>query len=262
LGRNQYIEFRVGDLPIVVSAPHGGLLLPAEIPDRTVGETARDANTDQLAEEIGDAFARAQGHRPHVIITRLHRRKLDANREIGEAAQGNPHAQIAWKEFHGFIEAARASFSQGLVVDLHGHGHPVARLELGYLLTGAELARTDQELNGLLPQTSVRGLAERRMMTLTTLLRGPQSLGAFFEQQGFASVPGPSIRDPGTEPFFSGGYNTQRHGSRTGGTIDAVQIEAHFAGVRDTDANRQRFAAAFVSVLDRYFTAHYNSLLR
>lgn len=37
-GRNDYMEFIVGDLPLVVSAPHGGYLTPAEIPNRTLGD--------------------------------------------------------------------------------------------------------------------------------------------------------------------------------------------------------------------------------
>ncbi len=265
-GRNQYVEFVVGDLPIVLSAPHGGVALPAEIPDRTVGESARDTNTDTLAVTISNAFAVAHNRRPHVIILRLHRRKLDANREIVEAAQGNPFAEIAWREFQGFIEAAREDvqtrFTNGFYIDLHGHGHPILRLELGYLMSATELAGTDAQLNVLTPQTSVRALAQRRSIPVSSLLRGPQSLGAMLEQEGFPAVPSPLNPDPAGAAYFSGGYNTDRHSSRAGGTIDGVQIESHFAGVRDTEANRLRLAAALVTVLDRYFTQYYAALPR
>ena len=33
-GRSNYIEYIAGDLPIIISAPHGGALIPAEMPDR------------------------------------------------------------------------------------------------------------------------------------------------------------------------------------------------------------------------------------
>ena len=265
-GRNQYVDFLVGNAPIVLSAPHGGTLLPAEIPDRTSGETVRDTNTDTLAVVISNTFAASHNHRPHVIIMRLHRRKVDANREIVEAAQGNDLAEIAWKEFQGFIEAARedvrARFSNGLYIDLHGHGHPIQRLELGYLLSAGELAGTDAQLNALTTQTSVRALAQRRSLALATLLRGPQSLGALFEQEGFPAVPSPASPDPAGAAYFSGGYNTDRHGSRAGGTIDGVQIEANFTGVRDNATSWQRFATALVTVLDRFFTQYYAALPR
>jgi N-formylglutamate amidohydrolase len=264
LGRNDYIEFRVGDLPIVVSAPHGGLLEPVEILDRQVGETARDANTDQLAIQKGAAFAETHGHRPHLIIVRLHRRKLDANREIGEGAAGNPFAQIAWREFHGFMEAARADvqtrFTNGLLVDLHGHGHTIQRLELGYLISAAELARSDSALNLLAAESSIRGLLQRRQLQLATLLRGPQSLGALLQQDSFPAVPSPDVPNPAGAPYFSGGFNTDRYGSRVGGGFDAVQIEANFTGVRDTPASRSRFAAALARTLDRFFTQFYTTL--
>ena len=265
-GLNQYVEFLVGDAPIVLSAPHGGTLLPAEIPDRTSGETVRDTNTDTLAVVISNTFAASLNHRPHVIVMRLHRRKVDANREIVEAAQGNHFAEIAWKEFQGFIEAARADvrtrFTNGFYIDLHGHGHPIQRLELGYLISATELAGTDAQLNALVAQTSVRALAQRRSLALASLLRGPQSLGAMFEQEGFAAVPSPASPNPAGAEYFSGGYNTDRHGSRASGTIDGVQLEANFTGVRDNATSWQRFATALVSVLDRYFTQYYTALPR
>jgi hypothetical protein len=35
-----------------------------------------------------------------------------------------------------------------------------------------------------------------------------------------------------------------------------VQIEAHFDGVRDNATNRERFAAALVTVMSQYLAAH------
>jgi hypothetical protein len=107
-GLNSYIEWIPGELPLVLSAPHGGTLLPTDIPDRTSGTTTRDLNTEELAREVADQFLARYGKRPHLIICRLSRRKLDANREIVEAAAGNPDAERAWREYHGFIEAAAA----------------------------------------------------------------------------------------------------------------------------------------------------------
>jgi hypothetical protein len=57
--------------------------------------------------------------------------------------------------------------------------------------------------------------------------------------------------------YFDGGYNTDTHGCRGGGTICAVQIEANRVGVRDTEENRARFAAALARVVERYVHLHY-----
>ncbi|NNF26947.1 MAG: hypothetical protein HKN73_07005, partial [Gemmatimonadetes bacterium] len=44
-GREHYTEYVPGELPLIVSAPHGGGLRPDEIPDRTWGVTAADRET-------------------------------------------------------------------------------------------------------------------------------------------------------------------------------------------------------------------------
>jgi len=254
-GRNDYIEFIVGDGPFVLSAPHGGALTPAEIPDRTVGTTATDTNTDPMIRAVGGAIELASGRRPHLIISRLRRTKLDPNREVIEAAAGNPAAVRAWREFHGFIEAARmaaaSAWPHAFYIDLHGHGHAIPRLEWGYLLGASTLNRPDFELNtgGYALQSSIRSLAAQGVTPFADLLRGPASLGARFEAEGYSSVPSPTAPSPGTAEYFNGGYSTARHGSQAGGPVSAVQLEMHFPGVRDTGPNRLAFAAAAARVL-------------
>src|SRR5262245_11006490 len=103
-GRNQFIEYLAGDLPLIFSAPHGGRERPDEIPDRAEGTFAFDTNTQELVRAIATELHARTGHWPHVIICRLHRRKVDCNREIAEAAAGNPLAEQAWREFQGFID--------------------------------------------------------------------------------------------------------------------------------------------------------------
>src|SRR5688500_20175118 len=83
-GANTYVEWIPGDMPIVVTAPHGGTLLPTEIPDGATGTTTRDLNTEELAHEVVNACVARVGNRPHLIVCQLHRRKLAATREIVE----------------------------------------------------------------------------------------------------------------------------------------------------------------------------------
>jgi hypothetical protein len=204
---------------------------------------------------LGAAILAESGRRPHLIISRLRRTKLDPNREVVEAAAGQPAAVRAWREYHGFIEAARAAATatnpRAFYIDVHGHGHAIPRLEWGYLLTAATLDRPDAELNigAFANQSSIRSLAAVAPVSFANLLRGPASLGARFEAEGYPSVPSPTSPSPGTADYFNGGYSTARHGSRDGGSVSGVQLEMHFAGVRDTDPNRQAFAAAAARVL-------------
>ncbi len=262
-GRNDYVEYEVGELPVILSAPHGGVVRPSEIPERTFGVTARDRQTQPLTRVLADEIERRSGKRPHVIISRLDRDRLDPNREIVEAAQGSPFAEQAWREFHGFIQEAsadvEAQFTTGLYLDIHGHGHPIDRLELGYLLSSADLRVSDAELadDGRLEKSSLRTLAGSVPISFAELVRGPISLGGLMQARGYRSVPSPADPNPGTDPFFSGGYNTREYGSRDGGGVSGIQIEHHFDGVRDTAENRQAYVEKLAEALEVFLMTHY-----
>ena len=260
LGRNGYVEYIAGDIPLIISAPHGGTLAPPELPDRSGSgiTTVRDGNTEELARTIGNVFQARTGARPHIVIMRLRRTKIDANRDVGEATQGHPLTGRAWVEWHSFIETAKqtvtAAHATGFYIDLHGHGHEIPRLELGYLIGRTALALSDAALDSPTyeNQSSIRTLSQASPASFPELLRGTRSLGALFEAEGFPAVPSPASPNPGTAEYFDGGYNTARHGSRAGGPISGVQVEANFTGVRDTQTNRERFATALVSVWERF----------
>lgn len=263
LGRNGYAEYIPGSLPVILSAPHGGSLTPAEIPDRTFGVTGGDRNTAELTLAVREALVDATGHAPHVIISHLHRVKLDPNREIVEAAQEDAFAERAWEEFQEFIETARVTvtgdFGGGMYFDMHGHGHQKNRLELGYLLGSDRLNGPDASLNALsvVEMTSVREIGRTRAATFSEVLRGAKSLGGFLEAQGVPVLPSPSDPQPMGDPYFTGGYNTRRHGSFDDTElVSGIQIEHHFPGVRDTDQNRRAYAARLAAAI-RSFVIEY-----
>ena len=53
-GKDNYIEYQIGTLPIVISVSHGGKLSPMAIPDRTCNDPvyATDVYTIETALEI------------------------------------------------------------------------------------------------------------------------------------------------------------------------------------------------------------------
>jgi N-formylglutamate amidohydrolase len=268
LSDNGYIEYLAGELPLILAAPHGGELSPAGLPDRDCPDCVyvNDANTQDLARRIYAAIYARTGCYPHVIINRLSRRKLDANRDLPEAADGIPAAAEAWYDFHGFIDYAKAAATtntdRALFIDLHGHGHVVQRLELGYLLFGSELRQPDAQLNSetFIGYSSIRQLAQDNLgaRSHAQLIRGAESLGQLMADRGYRSVPSADEPAPtAEEAYFSGGYNTDRHGSRLGGFVDAIQIECNMAGVRDTPTHRQAFADSLAAGLEAYLQTHY-----
>jgi hypothetical protein len=255
-GKQQYVEFTAGAFPIVISVPHGGSVAPAAIPDRT-GTTVTDLNTIDLGRAVADAFLARTGRRPHLVICHLRRTKLDANRDVGEAAQGNADAIQAWTEYHAFIElamtTATASGGRGFYLDLHGHGHTIQRLELGYLLSASTLNLSDAELDmgGHASQSSLRLAVPMTVQAFSQLLRGPSSLGGLLGP-ATPSVPSPAVPSPGSDPYFEGGYSTERHTAR----LPGLQIESNFTGVRDTAGNRAAFADRLVAALVTFVDAH------
>ena len=265
-GRNNYIEYMAGNLPVIFSAAHGGSLTPSEIPNRTDSlcggdaTTTRDTNTEELARAIQTAFFNRTGKYPHVIINRLHRQKLDANRDRAAGACGDNEANIAWDEFQSFITIARNRVTtdqgKGWYTDVHGHGHSIQRLELGYLLSGSDLRLSNTTLDGSTTyedRSSVRTFSQASPLSFSALLRGSTSLGTLMGNAGYPSTP--ATQDPApdaNESYFSGGYNTDVHGCDDGGSICGIQIEHNMTGVRDTATNRAKYATALVAVYESY----------
>jgi hypothetical protein len=256
-GTNGYVSYEPGDLPVVISVPHGGSMTPASIPDRTGGTTVTDTNTIELGRAVSDALRARTGRAPHLVICHLRRTKLDANREVLEAAEGRPEAVRAWTEYHAFIERATsdavARSGGGFYLDLHGHGHPIARLELGYLLPASTLSRSDAALDadGSAAASSLARLVGRGPAPFSEMLRGPSSLGGLLAP-AVPSVPSPAAPSPGADPYFDGGYSTARHTT----SMPGVQIESHFPGVRDSAPNRAAFGAALAEALVAYLGTH------
>jgi len=262
-GREDYIEYQPGELPVILSSPHGGYLNPNEIPERTFGVVGQDLRTQEMTRTLADAIEARAGRRPHIIISLLHRRRLDPNREIVEAAQGNVFAEQAWAEFHGFIQVASAAvtteFGTALYLDMHGHGHAIPRLEFGYRLTSADLELSDTFLDQppLINKTSIRRLVGDATASFPELIRGATSLGGLVAAGGYRSVPSPDEPDPGGNPYFTGGYNVDRHGSRDGGPVSGIQIEMNYSGVRQTEQDRQAFAAVLAEAIEGFLRIHY-----
>lgn len=265
-----YIEVRSGTLPIILTVPHGGSLRPANVLARRYGVTGTDSNTIPLAEMIIEELAARYGGKPHAIISRLHRTKLDPNRDLEEAAQGDPTAVAAWQRFHDSAQKAcntvMKKSGMGLLLDIHGHRHLDQRVELGYLVKGEVLKQSDAELNAnaaLIASSCIRDLDKRSPQSFAELLRGPQSLGGLLEYRGFRCLPSPSKANPAfLAGYYSGVYDVTAHGSSNGGTVSAIQVECPWNNVRDTPENQRRFAVALADSLGVYFEVHFGRKLK
>lgn len=254
--QEEWIESRTGNIPLIISAPHGGTIKPNGIPDRSCSDavTVRDMNTTELAYAIEQEFTTEYDVQPYIVAALISRSKVDLNRDLNPATCSNPVMMETWKEYHEQVENAIAEavekFGGAIFIDLHGHGHENQRLELGYLLTSSDLRQSynnAESADSLAEKSSLRNLlAGKDELSLHEFLTGENALGTLMEEGGIPSVP--SLNDPypqSGEAYFTGGYNTRRYTSTDYPNVFGLQIEANRIGVRDTDQNRAVFAEVF-----------------
>jgi len=278
------IEYQRGHMCLILAAAHGGRLTPDDLPNRTTGTLVSDTNVDRLARSIQQelaqlAVAEAQPAakrpaassesarlQPHLVICHVHRRKLDANRPLEAACAEDSPAQLHWHEYQQAILHAKrcitAEQGRGLFVELHGHSHPIARLELGYLLRENDFELPVSQFNQLGARTSLREVVEHQQYDAEQLIRGQVSLGHFLAEENIASVPSPANPKVGKALYFNGGWNTLQHGSRDQGTISSIQIECHMRGVRDSEEAIASSAASIGRALWAFLKLHYPEAVR
>ena len=119
-GSNEYFEYIPGNINLIFSVPHNGDVKPDHIPTRKPGcknskglcefpgprscskskvckvATLGDAHTQDIARAVVGEFVAKTGTNPHLIISNIHRSKMDPNRPIDDSAQGNSDAEEAY----------------------------------------------------------------------------------------------------------------------------------------------------------------------
>ncbi len=221
---------------------------------RCNGVSEPDDYVIDLAMRMRTAIFEMTGHYPHVVLNLLHRTKLDANRRKDEATFGVPTAEMAYDEYYKCIHMGKSTFTgPGLLIDVHGHSHPIVRTELGYLLSAKDL-----DTGKLNPgKCSIRALASRVHMPFADLLRGQDSLGGLLQSQGYMAVPSPANPGPGKgNSYFTGQFTVESEGSRDHGNVDAIMAESPHRFREDNE--RPKYAKAFARALVTYVNKYYS----
>ena len=263
---DDYTIFKTGNIPLLIIAPHGGDLKPQWLDDRNCenSKIVQDQYTLEIALQIEQEL-NTLGFQPFLVLSKMHRIKIDLNRSLETALCKDKSAMPLWVVFHNQIDIFQneisSSYGRGLIIDLHGQSHPEERIELGYLLNGSMLRDLEQNATDYSNQVSIKNLISNhpKQTSFQQLLVGENSLGTLLSEQDFAAVPSQSDQAPlESQLFFSGGHNTINYGSRDSGTIDAIQVELNRAGLRAESDDRQRFANVFSNIIIDYLTVHYS----
>jgi hypothetical protein len=84
---NATVTLMEGQLPLIISVPHGSLQLPATMPNRTSGQLIADAYTISVGHQLSHLLQQHYNAAPYVVILNVARRKVDVNRPIDQACE-------------------------------------------------------------------------------------------------------------------------------------------------------------------------------
>ena len=260
-----YIRYYRGNIPLILSAPHGGEVAPDDIEDRTSGVFDLDDFTLELTQDIINEFYTQTGKTPYVVIGEISRKKVDLNRQRDVAFE-DEKAEVIYDEFHRQIQKSEKEideeFGKGLYIDIHGQSHPKGYAEFGYLLFNDMLKLEDTHLEDHQNQTSIRTLCKFSSEPFLEQLKGKHSLGSLMCSEGYDSIPSMKIPYATDGNYFEGAYDTIRYGSLKGGNISGIQIEFPYKNIRDTSEHRQKCASSFVRSIIKFMDVHFGINLR
>jgi len=262
-GDSSWIEYIPGNMPIIIVAPHAGLLQPASLPD--INTRGSDNGTMNLALFMRDSLHfKAGGCRPHVIINHLRANKLNpvhSASDSGTSAGTNANALNALNEFHAFIQVAHdkvtADFGKGHYFELHGNGTAEHWNMVGLGISKSVLKLSDSVINTKVNNSTIKHLCTTGGANFLEVLKGSTSLGGMLDSLGWKSAPSPAHPSPpDTATFFYAGQNTWRYGSRSSGTIDATHLESYWKFMV-YNSNRSKYSNDLANSILRFMTIHY-----
>jgi N-formylglutamate amidohydrolase len=177
----------------------------------------------------------------------------------------NKSSEIVYEQFHHFIAEAKKSITQsygaGLLIDIHAQGHKIHRIELGYQLSDSVINLSDSLLDtdNHAKESSIYNLSQsvKGSQSFSQILRGENSFGTILKGYGIECIPNKWSPSPGKASYFNGGYVTRFHGSRDGGTIDAIQLEIDPSS-RKIPAVRKNTATMIVMTIEEFFRLNYS----
>ena len=212
---DELVFVQAGDLPIIISAPHGGTGEVPGVSERTGAGlatgpsgffTGRDGGTEELAMEVVEAIKKRFGKSPYVVVSKVHRKYMDPNRppDISfEDAKMKPYYEHYHDHLSKFDREVTDRFKAGVLIDLHGQGTSKETVFRGTKngLTVTHLRETFGEAAHI----------------------GTKSLFGLLSARGWKVHPSP--HDEKEQSGFTGGYIVQSYGSHKSKPIDAIQLE-------------------------------------
>ncbi|MFX1337392.1 MAG: hypothetical protein ACFFDK_02140 [Promethearchaeota archaeon] len=127
----KFIKFKKGNIPLILSVPHGGILECSEIPNRLDGILGIDKNTIELTQNLIRNFENlsvmyfSTQRTPSYILSKVRRSKIDLNRTETEAyLPSSLLAKKIYQFYHGkireLIDYNLYEYNYSILLDIHG----------------------------------------------------------------------------------------------------------------------------------------------
>lgn len=217
-----------GNIPVILSAPHGGSKETTQIKNRESGVTAKDSYTIELLQEISEEIRLILKKQPSVVYSNRSRKEIDFNRPVKKAFADKGLEKL-YHQYHYEIQSQIMfnvwSDSVILYVDIHGHSHKHGLLEIGF---------------------------DKKTFTKNEIL-----LGDMFTSKGIKCYPSTDTAEP--NPYFDGGYSIEVYKKYP--NVFAVQLEVP-AKYRKNSKLRKEFAKKTASILVEYYKVLQKKKLR
>ncbi len=220
----RFVVVQRGQMPVILSAPHGG-------PDRMPGVADRvrpdpssaaatrwggfhggagDVGTFELTQLVAARVKAKTGRAPYVVLNRAQRRHVDINRpaDLAYDPPGTDGPRQVYDAYHRalaeFCREVTQTYGRGLLLDIHGQD-----------------AARDTVFRGTSDGRTVRHLLHRDGPAALT---GPDSIFGILAAKGRDVNPaiGASAQE---DRRFNGGYIVVTYGGAARSTVDAIQIE-------------------------------------
>ncbi len=210
--QDDLVLYEPGNMPVILLAPHDGVVKPDGVPLRKNG--IRDVNSSKLARQILAelSYVDADGveRKPYLVMSLANRAVVDPNRSWkqnvdagwfhpnGEKAKPPSRAKRIHRAFHSSakhaVSSVQGEFGTGLLLDIHGLS---ARRKLdmyGYLIRASDLRMksesgeplaVDALADAVRTRSSIRHAASRKQSDeqIVNLIRGPHSLASMVNQE-------------------------------------------------------------------------------
>ena len=236
----ELVFVRTGDLPIILSAPHGGTGEIPGVTERTGAGlatgpsgffTGRDGGTEELAMEVVEAIKKRFGKSPYVVVSKVHRKFMDPNRPADisyEDAKAKPYYDHYHDNLSKHCREVTDRFKAGVLIDLHGQG------------TSRETVYRGTK-NGLTVTHLRETFGEQAHL-------GSKSLFGLLSTRGWKVHPSP--HDEKEQSGFTGGFIVLSYGSHKSQPIDAIQLE--FGAEYRAAGKRAKTVAVLTDALVEY----------